>query len=140
MRLGGSGPRPSYSRFNQPRNGKQDKKNSPKCAFCDLAGRPSSHFLSKCHYIPAGDKKFLAKSRRVMIAFEVEKTNQLTRRNLITKIKMSNNTLRSCQEPQELVQSWLSHRHGSMFTTIPFQSQSPLTVEQKQTLFDVMWL
>ena len=72
MRLGGSGPRPSYSRFNQPRNGKQDKKNSPKCAFCDLACRQSSHFLSKCHYLPAGDKKFLAKSRRVMSAFEVE--------------------------------------------------------------------
>ena len=74
MRVGGSGTRqrPNYSRFNQSRNGKQDKKNSPKCAFCDLAGRPSNHFLSKCHYLPDGDKKFLAKSRRVMSVFEEE--------------------------------------------------------------------
>ena len=34
-----------------------------KCVLCSLAGLKSDHFLSKCHYLPEDDKKYLSKAR-----------------------------------------------------------------------------
>ena len=76
MRLGGSGTRnkSGYNKFDQARK-PLTKKSTATCALCEQASRPSNHFLSKCHYLPSKDKKFLAKSRRVMSAFEEENSS-----------------------------------------------------------------
>ena len=76
MRMGGSGSRnkSGYNKFDQARK-PFTKKSTATCALCEQAGRPSNHFLSKCHYLPSKDKKFLAKSRRVMSAFEEENSS-----------------------------------------------------------------
>ena len=36
------------------------------CPLCQQAGRPSSHYLSKCQYLPPEDKAYMAKARQIM--------------------------------------------------------------------------
>ena len=36
------------------------------CPLCKTAGRPFSHFLSRCTYLPAQDRKYLAKARLIV--------------------------------------------------------------------------
>ena len=40
---------------------------SKKCPLCETAGRPSSHYLSQCTFLPAADKKFITKARLLSI-------------------------------------------------------------------------
>ena len=40
------------------------------CPLCTCAGRPNSHYLSQCTYLPASDKKFIAKARLLSILDE----------------------------------------------------------------------
>ena len=40
------------------------------CPLCLQAGRPSSHFLSWCPYLPESDRKYTAKARQVAKIFD----------------------------------------------------------------------
>ena len=40
------------------------------CPLCLQAGRPSSHFLSSCPYLPESDRKYMAKARQVAKIFD----------------------------------------------------------------------
>ena len=47
----------------------------PSCPLCKTAGRPSRHFLSKCTFLPAEDRKYLMKARHISgiyDSFEIE--------------------------------------------------------------------
>ena len=64
MRTGAFPPRSS---FQQPSNQKGNRQNNrqPTCPLCLAAGRSTSHYLSKCSYLPDSDRKFLARARAV---------------------------------------------------------------------------
>ena len=42
------------------------------CPLCKQAGRPDSHFLSKCKYLPQQDKRYLAKVRQIAHIIDVD--------------------------------------------------------------------
>ena len=52
---------PAQSRVRPPQN----RRSTPKCPLCKEAGRPYSHYLSKCLHLPPEDRKFLARARRI---------------------------------------------------------------------------
>ena len=52
---------PAQSRARPPQN----RRPTPKCPLCKEAGRPYSHYLSKCLHLPPDDRKFLARARRI---------------------------------------------------------------------------
>ena len=45
------------------------KPRSPSCPLCKEAHRSYDHYLSKCPFLPASDKKFLSKARLISMAF-----------------------------------------------------------------------
>lgn len=45
---------------------KKSSSNQKVCPLCKASGRPSTHFLSKCVYLPHSDKKYFAKARQIM--------------------------------------------------------------------------
>jgi hypothetical protein len=45
---------------------KKASSNQKICPLCKAFGRPSTHFLSKCVYLPHSDKKYFAKARKIM--------------------------------------------------------------------------
>ena len=56
--------RPSRSNFSRSSSSRQPlPKNSPSCALCKQASRPSNHFLSTCNYLPEKDKQFISRAR-----------------------------------------------------------------------------
>ena len=78
MRLGGTSGRSNFhkrsgyqrgqgSQYNSNRGYRErSQKPNKECILCKHANRPSEHYLSQCRYLPVGDKKFFAKSRRIM--------------------------------------------------------------------------
>ena len=57
-------PRRFNNNSNSNNNATGNRQQSPKqCPLCNMAGRPSSHYLSQCSYLPAADKKIIAKAR-----------------------------------------------------------------------------
>ena len=48
-----------------PQRSRTYRKNTPSCPLCQVAGRQSSHYLSKCPYLPEQDRKFLTKARLI---------------------------------------------------------------------------
>jgi hypothetical protein len=45
---------------------KKSSSNQKICPLCKASGRPSTHFLSKCVFLPHSDKKYFAKARQIM--------------------------------------------------------------------------
>ena len=39
--------------------------NNKLCPICKASGRPSNHYLSRCNYLPEGDRKFLTRARSI---------------------------------------------------------------------------
>ena len=48
-------------------NNRTSPTQSKQCPLCVSAGRTSSHYLSQCNFLPAADKKFIAKARLLTI-------------------------------------------------------------------------
>ena len=76
--LGYSKPRSS---FNQRFNSKPSSNSSQKyrgqvkfkvCPYCQQAGRPDSHFLSQCQYLPKSDRRQFKSSNRAVSVEETE--------------------------------------------------------------------
>ena len=57
---------------NQQQRQPKWKSRKPNCIICESAGRPSSHFLSKCNFLPDDDKSYFSKVRDVMVDDEEE--------------------------------------------------------------------
>ena len=62
----------SYSKFGRGGRKPNNDKRSGECVLCQQANRNHNHYLSQCKYLPEKDKKFFAKSRRIMGAVNDE--------------------------------------------------------------------
>ena len=61
-------------RAQTPSRARSRPKPTKSCPLCLQAGRPSSHFLSACPYLPESDKQYMAKARQVAKIFDNDET------------------------------------------------------------------
>ena len=133
MRLGGHihKKQSSYSKFQQGRRqNSYGQRKSGECPYCNLAGRNANHFLSQCKFLPDKDKKYLAKSRRLMAAIddsedeeedqqfvEEEEEENMPERNMIHRSSSPIPTS-SCRRVMIRTCPWMNVYYGSNATTI----------------------
>ena len=55
------------SQNNNNNNNRNSQSSNKQCPLCSASGRSSSHYLSQCSFLPAADKKFIAKARLLSI-------------------------------------------------------------------------
>ena len=63
-----------------PSNSSNRQFQSKQCPLCTCASHPNSHYLSQCTYLPAADRKFIAKARLLSILdeeSEIEDLNEI---------------------------------------------------------------
>ena len=72
--LNGESASVSRSSYQKPKykNSKSSIKTNKNCILCQTAKRPSNHFLSKCPYLPEGDKRFISRARLVDVTDDEE--------------------------------------------------------------------
>ena len=85
-----------YKGYKKTSKSSFDKQRSTKsCPLCEASGRPSSHFLSECKFLPDGDKKYIssrARSRAVDVMEDSEEEDDMgTSRRGINQISISSN-------------------------------------------------
>ena len=81
----------------------QNRRPTPKCPLCKEAGRPYSHYLSKCLHLPPEDRKFLARARRITDICEQSDSDEpdetLDRQPVNTSVSASVNRVQVQQSP-----------------------------------------
>ncbi|XP_070576935.1 uncharacterized protein [Ptychodera flava] len=56
----------NHNRRAKQRTRSRDQRSSRSCPLCKQAGRPDVHFLSECSFLPAKDRKYMAKARQIV--------------------------------------------------------------------------
>ena len=63
------------------------------CPLCKQAGRPDGHFLSKCHYLPDEDPKFMLKVRQISQIIDNNVYDSAEANDSISDIRTVKNTV-----------------------------------------------